>query len=302
MADEVIDFTNLTQTGRIQQNERDVGPSTINLVADYTVANRKYQAQFSVVDQQNIFGIPRTVFIDNNDNPQTVKVEVTLTGQYFEAPAFSSGFYTVNAQQGSTVSLESVGGASDISIITFYNTLQPPVVWYKSGPGPTSPVQVMGEDGLTAMSAANPFADDIRKINGNAVQVGHGVAASALRVELPTDGNGLVNVAGKDGLTKAIPANPVAVQTSFPFTHLAASATTNLKAGAGVLGKVIVNTKGTVASVVTLYDSLTGSGSVIAIIDSLNLSGTFSFDIEFAVGLTVVITGTVAPDITVSYR
>lgn len=78
--------------------------------------------------------------------------------------------------------------------------------------------------------------------------------------------------------------------------------TTLVKTGEGVLHAVIVNTKGTVASTVTVYDALTATGTPIAIIDSLNLSGTFSYDIAFTTGLTIVTTGTVAPNITVSYR
>lgn len=79
------------------------------------------------------------------------------------------------------------------------------------------------------------------------------------------------------------------------------STTTTVKTGAGVLRKIIVNQKGTVASVITLYDNTAASGTVLGKIDSLNLSGNFMYDVAFSIGLTVVTTGTVAPDITVTY-
>jgi hypothetical protein len=78
--------------------------------------------------------------------------------------------------------------------------------------------------------------------------------------------------------------------------------TTLVKSGAGLLHGVTVNSLGTVASTIEIYDALTATGTPIAIIDSLNLSGQFLYDINFATGLTLVTTGTVAPNLTVSYR
>lgn len=86
------------------------------------------------------------------------------------------------------------------------------------------------------------------------------------------------------------------------YAHIATATTTVVKSGAGSLHSIIVNTKGTVASTITAYDNTAGSGTVIAVIDSLTLSGLFTYDIAFTTGLTLVTTGTVAPDITVSYR
>lgn len=85
------------------------------------------------------------------------------------------------------------------------------------------------------------------------------------------------------------------------YVHVATATTTQVKSGTGVLRRVTVNTKGTVASAISIYDATSGTSNPIAIIDSLNLSGTFSFDLAFATGLRVITTGTVAPDITVVY-
>ncbi len=86
------------------------------------------------------------------------------------------------------------------------------------------------------------------------------------------------------------------------YNHIATAATTVVATGAGNLHSITINSKGTVASTVTVYDNTAASGAVIAILDSLNQSGTHTFDVAFSTGLTIVTTGTVAPDITVSYR
>lgn len=89
---------------------------------------------------------------------------------------------------------------------------------------------------------------------------------------------------------------------SFTYSHISTATTTVVKSGAGELHAISVNTKGTVASTITVFDNTAGSGTVIGVIDSLNLSGAFVLDVAFTTGLTIVTTGTVAPDLTVSYR
>lgn len=86
------------------------------------------------------------------------------------------------------------------------------------------------------------------------------------------------------------------------YSHISTSATTAVKAGPGHLHAVVVNTKGTVASTTTIYDNTAASGTVVAVIDSLNQSGTFTYGLQCATGITVVTTGTAAPDVTVLYR
>ena len=95
---------------------------------------------------------------------------------------------------------------------------------------------------------------------------------------------------------------PWLVQQSFSNTNITTATTTTVKSGAGVLHQVTVNTKGTIASTITIYDNTAGSGTKIGTIDSLNLAGAFAYDVGFTTGLTLVTTGTVAPDISVVYR
>jgi len=87
---------------------------------------------------------------------------------------------------------------------------------------------------------------------------------------------------------------------AFEYLNITTSTTTAVKSGSGVLHSISINTLGSVASLVTVYDNTSGSGTKIATINSLTLSGSFIYDITFNTGLTIVTTG--APNITVSYR
>lgn len=86
------------------------------------------------------------------------------------------------------------------------------------------------------------------------------------------------------------------------FANITTSTTTVVKATPGRLKAVVVNSKGTVASITTIYNNKVASGAKVAVIDSLTLSGTFTYDVSCSLGITVVTTGTVAPNITVVYQ
>lgn len=88
----------------------------------------------------------------------------------------------------------------------------------------------------------------------------------------------------------------------YTYRNITTSTTTVVKSGAGVVKNILINSKGTVASVITIYDNTAASGTKIGTIDSLTLSGSFDLGAVFTTGLTVVTTGTVAPDITVTYK
>lgn len=89
---------------------------------------------------------------------------------------------------------------------------------------------------------------------------------------------------------------------AYSHANINTVATTVVKASAGTIKSITINAKGTVASTVTVYDNTAASGTKIAVIDSLNLSGSFLYGAKFLTGLTIVTTGTVAPDITVVYK
>ena len=89
----------------------------------------------------------------------------------------------------------------------------------------------------------------------------------------------------------------------YTYNHISTATTTTIKSGSGTLHTVNINTLGTVASTITMYDNTAGSGTVIGILNSLTIGqGCYTYDIAFTTGLTLVTTGTVAPDVTVSYK
>ncbi len=126
---------------------------------------------------------------------------------------------------------------------------------------------------------------------------------AVLSSTLPTGAATAANQATMQARLDTIAANttPAAAVTN-AYRNLTATGTIVLKSGAGVLHTVTINSLGTVASVVTLYDNTAASGAKIGTINSLTLGGSMVYDVAFNTGLTVATTGVVAPDITVSYR
>ncbi len=95
----------------------------------------------------------------------------------------------------------------------------------------------------------------------------------------------------------------VTKKSASSYAHLNSTGTTTIKSGAGILRRVVINTRGGVLNTFTIYDNTSGSGTVIAAIDTVNgVSGQFEYGVSFSTGLTVVnATGTSA-DITVIYE
>jgi hypothetical protein len=138
--------------------------------------------------------------------------------------------------------------------------------------------------------------EDAAAASGDTGVFGLGVRNDALATPTSTDGDYSQFSVDARGAQFVNPA-------AFTYSNISTAATTTVKSGAGFLHAISLNSKGTVASTITVYDNTTGSGTKIGTIDSLNpLSSIFILDIAFATGLTIVTTGTVAPDLTVSYR
>ncbi len=168
------------------------------------------------------------------------------------------------------------------------------------GPGVLNPVTpltagapVSSTNPLPVALGATPSIDigDVTLLAGSAI-------AGKFGIDQTTPGTTNKVVAAIDQTTNGT-TNAVAL-TGYSFANISTSTTTTVKSGAGVLHLVNVNSLGTVASITTIYDNTAGSGTVIAIIDTLTLKGSNQYDINFATGLTLVTTG--APNITVAYR
>jgi hypothetical protein len=90
--------------------------------------------------------------------------------------------------------------------------------------------------------------------------------------------------------------------TSCRYTHISSNTTTLVKSGAGILHTVTISTKGASANTATIYDSLTGTGTVIGVIDTTSNTATVLYDIGFYTGLTIVTATGTSADLTVSYH
>lgn len=88
----------------------------------------------------------------------------------------------------------------------------------------------------------------------------------------------------------------IPVKTWGPSSHwqrISTNTTTTLKSGAGFLRRIIKSG----AAMVTIYDSTTGSGTIIQALSSTSVQTTITYDIPFTTGLTIVTTN--GPDIVV---
>lgn len=86
------------------------------------------------------------------------------------------------------------------------------------------------------------------------------------------------------------------------YLNITTATTTTVKSGAGKLNLISINKKGTGTSTIAIYDNTAGSGTLIGTIDSTNLSNAFYYECNFSTGLTLVTSGTAAPDVTVVYQ
>jgi len=107
-------------------------------------------------------------------------------------------------------------------------------------------------------------------------------------------GNTATSVASIDTKTTDLVTNTNALS----YNNITTSTTTVVKNAPGVVGKITVNTAGGAGTII-LYDNTAGSGVIIATLDS-TVIGSFEYNVNATIGITVVTTG--APDVTVTYR
>lgn len=88
---------------------------------------------------------------------------------------------------------------------------------------------------------------------------------------------------------------------AFNCTHLNALGTTTLKSGPGVLHTLVLNSKGASGNTLTLYDSTSGSGTVLAVVDATQNVASLTYDVNFTTGLTAVLATGTAADVSLSW-
>ncbi len=152
-----IAVTALNIIGRVTVRDPNLGNTYGLYNADFS-APVSYAIQFGTQSQGQTFGVVKSMFLDNGTNPNPVEVLVQGTDQFFTIPAYSIGTYTIDANSGSTITLTTEGGATDICTVTFYNWERPPVVWYSFGAFNTDrPIKAQGTMEEGADVATDPF-------------------------------------------------------------------------------------------------------------------------------------------------
>lgn len=156
----------------------------------------------------------------------------------------------------------------------------------------------------TTHGTTDLVAADITKVAGAAISQGHGTAATAIRVELPTDGTGVVGlIAGTATIGNVINV-PTATATAPTLARLASAATTNatsVKASAGNLYRIFAANNSGAVKFLKLYNKASSPTvgtdtpvTTIAIPANSVVSIGLDFPMSFATGIAYAITGAVA--------
>ena len=86
------------------------------------------------------------------------------------------------------------------------------------------------------------------------------------------------------------------------FTHISTATTTNgIKSGAGTLVAIVINQAGT-SSTATIFDNTTATGTTIGVLDCSSRIGDIQYNAAFSTGLSIITTGSPAPDLTIIWR
>lgn len=147
-------------------NYNNYDPASVSYAADFTT-EQTFVINLTLQQQQQVFGVPRTLFIDNGDNPNGVTVSVQGTQFTFDVPAYANGHFPLNAQLNDTISFYSLGGSTSLVNITIFNWVLPATVWYTVDPltpgfdvqavTPTATAITNRNTTLAAAVAANVF-------------------------------------------------------------------------------------------------------------------------------------------------
>jgi hypothetical protein len=186
-----VTITNLNQSGRLEAREANASQVLLSYNADFSGA-ADLTFDFSLAAQQLKFGAVRSLFCDNSTNPAEVVVLVYGTNTRFTCPAFSEGYYKVDALENSRIQVTTTGGASGPVNFVFYNYTVAPNVWYRYGAQNLSvAILVNGPNPSGSVVATNP--------NNNPLYIA-GLGSDGNLHPFATDSNGALIVAPTRGV------------------------------------------------------------------------------------------------------
>lgn len=129
-------------------------------------ADTNFIFDFGFLATGTIFKSPKTLFVDNSENPSEITVYVENTGQSFPIPGYQIGYYPLALADGARVVLSSAGGTGADVNVQFYNYVVAPFTW--AGPSaPASANIAVGNDASGALPTAAPvFVAGIDTVGG----------------------------------------------------------------------------------------------------------------------------------------
>ena len=154
-------------------------------------------------------------------------------------------------------------------------------------------------------TSTTPSTVNITQVAGASISQGHGTAAAAIRVELPTDGTGVVGLnAGTNTIGGTVPtAAATGGATAYHVIAAASDNHANIKNGAGTVYSITGTSIHTTYQYVRLYNAATGfngCNSATGLIGgwlipgaTTGAGGTFSIPVglNFSTGISICITG-----------
>ena len=172
-----------------------------------------------------------------------------------------------------------------------------------------SSLTVDGTVGISgSVAVTGTFWQATQPVSASSLPLPTGAATAAKQPDFGTAGTPSPDVLTVQGISGGEPLIVDVIQpiittpASSPYLHLNANGTTTVKSGAGVLRRIVINTRGGLLNTLTIYDNTTATGAVIAVIDTAAAGGEFGYELDFTTGLTVVLASGTAADITIIYE
>lgn len=172
---------------------------------------------------------------------------------------------------------------------------------------------------VTVASDNTAFAVTGNKTNNNAVPgaTNFGALTALANAAVPswTEGNEVlasVDLSGNQRITlgtllagEDLTNNVIKVEERFSYLNIAAGqATTVVKAAAGFLHTITLNSAATATNTTIIYDNASGAGTVIGrpAATTATVPTTLTYDVSFTLGLTIITATANGSDMTISYR
>lgn len=245
------------------------GAQLIGATLDWAI-QQNYIFDFGFIGQGSAFNNPKTLFVDNSDNPSEIIVLVENTGQTFPIPGYQIGFYPLAIAESARIILSSNGGTGVRVNVQFYNYVVQPFTW--AGPSaPASSNIAIGNNAVGNVPTAAPqYVAGIDNVGGEIRPFLFDVATGELLVK--TTVSGVATEVTLAAMAADVGKGGIGTRTSVAGT---VTSTTILAASSTRKGAMIYNDStadlylgfGTTAVSATSFSVLLGPGDLYEVPD-----------------------------------